>query len=157
MKFAFRKVSGLTGFEEAVSSMQNTTAFVCVSDISQGATSMDNTPHMQKVKTVFLALRHPIDDMVKREAAFDTLHELFRQFMSVLIKEKTKLEEECIYIDERITFQEIDTYFLNGCACAWFNINVNKYIDLRYNDDEWLNEPPIKCEKSIFVEPTEQK
>ena len=136
--FAFRKVSGLTGFEESLESMQNTTAFVCVSDISQGKTTLDNTPHMDKVKTVFLAMRHPIDDMTRRMQCMDTMHELFRQFCTVLIKEKTRLEQECIYIDERITFQEIDRYFLSGCACAWFQISVTKYVDMRYNKDEWI-------------------
>ena len=43
-RFAFRKVSGLNGFEEAVNSLQDTTAFVCVSDISQGKSTLDNTP-----------------------------------------------------------------------------------------------------------------
>ena len=136
-KFRFCKVSGLNGFEEAVAAMQNTLAFICVSDISQGTTSMDNTPHMAKVKTVFMAMRHPIDDMSAREQCMNIMHEIFRQFMSVLIMEKTKLAERCIYVDERIQFQEIDRYFFSGCAGAFFNISVSKFIDLRYNKDEW--------------------
>ena len=118
--------------------MQNSSAFVCVSDISQGTTSIDNTPHMDKVYTVFLAMRHPIDNMAKRLECMATMHELFRQFMSVLIMEKTKLQQECIYIDELVNFNEIDQYFFSGCACAYFQIHVQKYIDLRYNRDEWL-------------------
>lgn len=137
LEFTFCEVSGLSGFEEAVANMQNSTAFVCVSDISQGTTSLDNTPHMDKVKTVFLAMRHPIDDMRRRKMAMDTMHELFRQFMSVLILERTKLQQNCIYIDERIRFQEIDRYFFSGCAGAFFNISVQRYIDLRYRTDEW--------------------
>lgn len=138
--FVFCRVSGLSGFEEAVASMQNATAFVCVSDISQGTTSMDNTPHMSKVKTVFLAMRHPIDDMNARHRAMAIMHELFRQFMTLLIKERVKLQEQTIYVDERISFQEIDQYFFSGCAAAFFQINVNKYINLVYNQDEWTDE-----------------
>ena len=139
-KFRFCEVSGLNGFEEAVAAMQNTLAFICVSDISQGTTSMDNTPHMNKVKTVFMAMRHPIDNMKAREQCMNIMHEIFRQFMSVLIMEKTKLAERCIYVDERIQFQEIDRYFFSGCAGAYFNISVNRFIDLRFNADEWGNE-----------------
>lgn len=135
--FAFRKVSGLSGFEEAINSLQNTTAFVCVSDISQGKSTLDNTPHMDKVKTVFLAMRHPVNDMARRMQCMATMHELFRQFCTVLIKEKTRLEQDCIYIDERITFQEIDRYFLSGCACAYFQITVTKYVDMVYRPEEW--------------------
>ena len=136
--FRFCKVSGLNGFEEAVASMQKTQAFVCVSDISKGTTSIDNTPHMAKVKTVFLAMRHPIDDMCRRQQCMETMHELFRQFMSVLIMEKTKLQEHCIYIDERIAFQEMDQYFFSGCAGAFFQIGVHRYISLQYDPTEWL-------------------
>ena len=148
--FRFCQVSGLTGFEEAVSAMQNTKAFVCVSEISQGTTSIDNTPHMDKVKTVFLAMRHAIDDMEARAACMEIMHELFRQFMSVLIKEKTRLEQRSIYLDDRIRFQEIDRYFFSGCAGAYFQIGVQRYISLVYNSDEWETEiENTPCLKSM--------
>ena len=146
--FRFCKVSGLTGFEEAVTSMQNTTAFVCVSDIAQGTTSIDNTPHIEKVRTVFLAMRHAIDSMTARDKCMKTMHELFRQFMTVLIKEKTRLQQNCIFVDERISFQEIDQYFFSGCAGAWFQIKVNNYIDLRFAESEWVNVTKWEDEKN---------
>ena len=135
--FAFCRVSGLDGFEEALAHMQRTTAFICVSDIANGYTELNNTPHTRRVKTVFLAMRHKIDDMAARNRCMETLRELFRQFMSLLILEKTKLEQHCIYLDPRISFNEIDRYFFSGCACAYFQIAVEGYTDLRYNADEW--------------------
>ena len=135
--FTFCHVSGLDGFEEALAHMQRTTAFVCVSDIANGFTELNNTPHTRRVKTVFLAKRHKIDDMAARTRCMETLRELFRQYMSLLILEKTKLEQHCIYLDPRISFNEIDRYFFSGCACAYFQIAVDVYTDLRYNADEW--------------------
>ena len=135
--FSFCRVSGLEGFEVALGKMQTKTAFVCVSDISQGYTQFENTPHTRRVKTVFLAMRHAIDDMIARDRCMETMRELFRQFMSVLILEQTKLQQHCIYLDNRISFQEIDRYFFSGCACAYFQIAVDTYTDLQYNDDEW--------------------
>ena len=123
--FTFCQVSGLDGFEEALAHMQRTTAFVCVSDIANGFTELNNTPHTRRVKTVFLAKRHKIDDMAARTRCMETLRELFRQYMSLLILEKTKLEQHCIYLDP------------SGCACAYFQIAVDVYTDLRYNADEW--------------------
>ena len=67
----------------------------------------------------------------------DTMRELFRQFMSKLILEKTKQEQHNIYLDSRISFQEIDQYFFSGCACAFFQIAVDTYTDLRYDPTEW--------------------
>ena len=136
-RFRFCRVSGLDGFEEALSAMQQTTAFVCVSDISQGFTDINNTPHTRRVKTMFLAMRHAIDDMAARQRCMDTMRELFRQFMSVLILEQTKLQEHCIYLDPRVSFQEIDRYFFSGCACAYFQIGIDTYTDLQFNEAEW--------------------
>ena len=42
--FTFCRVSGLEGFEEALHTMQGNTAFVCVSDIAQGYTELNNPP-----------------------------------------------------------------------------------------------------------------
>lgn len=136
-RFSFCRVSGLDGFEEALQKMQTKTAFVCVSDISQGFTDINNTPHTRRVKTVFLAMRHAIDDMKARERCMDIMRELFRQYMTVLIMEHTRLQENCIYLDPRISFQEIDRYFLSGCACAYFQIAIDTYTDLQYNEAEW--------------------
>lgn len=70
----------------------------------------------------------------------ETLREVFRQFMSKLILERTKLEQNCIFLDERITFNEMNEYFFSGCACAYFQIAVDTFTDLRWNADEWNNE-----------------
>lgn len=137
--FRFCRVSGLDGFEEALQSMQSTTAFVCVSDLSQGFTALENTPRTRRVKTVFLAMRCAVDDMQARQQCLDTMQELFRQFMSVLIQEEVRLRERFIYLDPRITFHEIDRYFFSGCACAFFEIAIDKYTDLRFNPDEWYD------------------
>lgn len=135
--FVFCRVSGLDGFEEALVNMQNSQAFVCVSELSQGYTSLSPSPRTRMVKTVFIALRHPVDDMQRRQACFDTLRELFRQFMTVLIKEKTALEEHYLYVDPRISFNEMEEYFFSGCACAFFSIAIDKMTDLCYDSDEW--------------------
>ena len=141
-KFRFCKVSGLQGFEDALASMQTTTAFVCVSDTAEGYTELNNSPRTRRVKTVFFAMRHPINSMEHRLACFDTMRELFRQFMSVLILESTRLQERSLYLDPRIRFSEIPEYFASGCACASFQVAVDIYTDLRFNESEWITKNP---------------
>lgn len=136
--YRFARVSSLDGFHDALGSMLSAKAFVAVCDTSPGTLSIENSPHTRRVKTVFLAKRHAADDMVARERCMDNMRELFRQFMSVLLLEKTRLEEDCVYLDPRISFSEIDRYFFTGCACAYFQIAVDTYTDLSYNPDEWL-------------------
>lgn len=138
--FTFCHVSGLEGFEEAVAQLQTKNAFVCVSDINDGYTELNNSPHTRRVKTVFMAMRHKADDMEARTECMEIMRELFRQFMSQLILEKVKLEQNCIYLDPRITFTEIDRYFFNGAAGAYFQIGVDCYTDLRFNPEEWMSE-----------------
>ena len=135
--FTFHRVSGLEGLEEALHTLQNVTAFVAVSDIAQGYTELNNTPHTRRVKTVFICMRHALDNMTARQQCMDMMRELFRQFMSVLIQERTRVEREHIYLDPRISFNEISQYFFSGCACAYFQVATDVYTDLRFNADEW--------------------
>lgn len=135
--FVFERVSGLEGFEEALADMQTTANFCCVSDIANGYTELNNSPRTRRVKTIFLAMRHAAENMEARNSCMETMRELFRQMMSVLILEKTKLEQSAIYLDPRISFNEVDRYFFSGCACAYFQIAVDKYTDLRFNEAEW--------------------
>ena len=136
-QFVFCRVSGLDGFEGAVNQAQTQRAFVCISDIADGYTELNNTPRTRRVKTVFLAMRHAAEDMAARSECMETMRELFRQFMSRLLPEKVRLEQNCIYLDPRISFNEIDRYFFNGAAGAYFQIAVDVFTDLRYNKDEW--------------------
>lgn len=139
--FRFFVVSDLQGFADAINSMQETQAFVCVSDISDGALNIDNTPHIRQVKTVFLAMRHSLtapDSSAIREKCFDILRELFRQFMTVFAKESTYVGQGGLFINPTITFTEINRYFMAGCACAYFQIAVTKYANLTYNPEEWM-------------------
>lgn len=135
--FKYFRVSGLQGFEEVLASAQSDTAFVAVQTEDDGYMSLVNSPHTRRVKTVFLAMRYPINRLDLRSQCFSIMQEVFRQFMSVLLKEKTRLRENNIYLDERISFNEIEQYFAQGCACAYFNIATEVYTDLRFNSEEW--------------------
>ena len=136
--FKFCRVSGLEGFEDALSKMQNAKAFVCVNEVSNGYTQIDNAPRTRRTKTIFFAMRHKIDDMAARQERFDTMRELFRQFMTRLILEKTKLEQHMVEIDRKINFNEIDEYFFSGCACAYFTVAIDVFTDLRFDNNDWL-------------------
>lgn len=138
--FAFERVSSLEGFHALISNALSTTAYVAVSDTSSGGTELNNSPHTRRIKTVFLFMRHKADDPKARQDCLDLMNELFRQFMSVLFQEKTRLRENSIYLDDRISFTEIDKYFYTGGACAFFQIAVDTFTNLVYNPEEWLSE-----------------
>lgn len=141
--FRFAEVSDLEGFAECLESMQEYTPLVCVSDTSDGRMSFDNTPSTSRVKTVFMFMPHPVQDdwTGHRKRCFGIMREIFRQFMTVLIREKTRLRLDGIYLDREVSFQEIDRYFFSGGACAFYNIAVDKNIDLQLRIDEWTEDP----------------
>lgn len=133
----FCAVSGPQGFEDVLASMKTTSAFVAVCSEEDGSIDIDNSPHSQFVYIVFLAERYKIDNMTARKKALKRLRRLFAQFTSVLIQEKTRLEQDCIYIDSKIRFREIDKYFFPGAACAFFMISVTHYSDFTFDEDQW--------------------
>lgn len=137
--YSFSRVSSLEGFLALISKALSSKAYVAVSDTSSGSLSINNSPHTRRVKTVFLFMRHKTDDMEARERCMENMRELFRQFMSVLLLEKTKLDQDSIYIDDRISFTEIDRYFYTGGACAFFQISVDTFTNLVYNPNEWTD------------------
>lgn len=140
-QFRFCRVSGLSDFQEVLGRMTSSTAFVCVDDIAEGYIELNNSPRTRRVKCVFFAMRHPIDDLGKRAECMETMRELFRQFASKLILESTHLQERQLYLDPRIRFSEIPEYFAPGCACVRFQISVDLFTDLRFSQEEWDNTP----------------
>ena len=137
--YRFARVSGLAGLEEFIEQAQTATAAICVSDVSPGFTEMNNTPHTRRVKTVFLMKRHALNNMDARQACMDEMREIFRQFMSVLFKERTRIEQGILYLDPRVQFTEIEQYFAMGAACAYFQIAFDVYTNLVYRPEEWLS------------------
>lgn len=141
--FGFAVVSGLEGFEDALQKSLDLQALVAVDDTSQGDISIVNTPHKKSFRTVYLFMRHSVLEnwAEARQHCFQIMRELFRQFCSVLIREKTRLRLENVVIGDDISFNEIDRFFFTGGACAWFQIEVVKFVSLELNDKEWLTNP----------------
>lgn len=135
--FVFAKVSGLQGMGDAVARMQSTANFVMVADNAAGYTELNNSPHTRRMNTVFIAMRHKLNDSDARARCLNTIKELHRQFLSKLIMEKTRLEENAQYLDPRINLQEAPEHLIPGTAICMFEVAVDTYVDLSYNANEW--------------------
>jgi len=140
--FKMCRVSGLQGFEEAMSRLQDTESFFCVSEEGDGTINLSNTPHTNDVKVVFLAMRYPIDDEAARKDRFDKMRKLFNQCCTKLMDESIRIANNKMYLNTRIAFHEIDRYFFSGCACAWFQVATTNYEDMSYDRDDWTYDDP---------------
>lgn len=141
--FRFCTVSGLDGFEDALHSALDATALVCVDDTSDGAIDIENTPHKKRFHMVYLFMRHTTEEnwMEARQECFEIMRELFRQFLSVIIRERTRLRLDNIVVNPQVNFHEIDRYFFTGGACAWFQLEIDRYVSLELNPEEWTETP----------------
>jgi hypothetical protein len=137
--FIIAEVSGLQGFLDAISQAQTYPNVIAIDDTSDGYSDIANSPHSRMIKTIYTAMRHTPGDQRARRECLAIMHEIFRQFMSVIIREKTRLEEDMIYLDSRISFSEMDRYFCTGQACAFFQLTIDTDTDLVYNPDEWIS------------------
>lgn len=137
--FTIAEVSGLQGFLDAISQAQTCPNVIAVDDTSDGYSDIANSPHSRMIKTIYTAMRHTPGDTKARRECLAIMHEIFRQFMSVIIREKTRLEEDMIYLDSRISFSEMDKYFCTGQACAFFQLTIDTDTNLVYNPDEWIS------------------
>ncbi len=135
--FRFCRISGLAGMEDAIAAMQNTPAFVMVSDAPVGTMDIENTPHLRRTVMVVLAMRHPLDDMQARSQCLETMQELFRQYMSALIPERKRREVNMLFIEPRVTLQVFNRYLTPGVSCYMFEVATTAYVDMVYNNAEW--------------------
>lgn len=144
--FQFGVVSDLEGFSEVLESMQLYVPLVCVSDTATGTIGIDNAPFTREVRTVFMFMPHPIqsDWVAARAGCFAVMRELTRQFLSVLIRQDTRLRQGGISIDPSVSFQEIDRYFFSGGACAFFSVAFESITSLVLNPDQWTQDPTMQ-------------
>lgn len=129
--------SGLNSFEQAVDNFLETLCFCMLTESSDGRLSTENSPNSRRVKTVFLAMRHGENDDDARRMCIDTLTEVFRQFMSHLIREKIKLLQLGIYLEPVVEFHEFNEFYFSGCAAIYFHIPFTTAVDLTFDKSQW--------------------
>lgn len=139
--FKFARVSGLKGFEDAVATMQDAANFVCVDVTSDSVMRFDNTPARRMTKTIFLYMAHEPWDMKARAQCLRIMDRIFRQFMSVLIRFRTRLSQQLVCLDSRIPYYEMDQYIFSGGAAVWFQVSADLCSNLVFDIDDWIDDP----------------
>ena len=142
--FTIAEVSGLQGFLDAISQAQTCPNVIAIDDTSDGYSDIANSPHSRMIKTIYTAMRHTPGDPKARRECLAIMHENSmvpnkQAYINVIIREKTRLEEDMIYLDSRISFSEMDKYFCTGQACAFFQLTIDTDTNLVYNPDEWIS------------------
>lgn len=137
--FVFGLVSGLQGLEDWLHLLLDANNFFAVSDGSDGFMTLAN-PNDHIVKTVFMAMRHAENDMPSRKKCLNIMKTIFRQMMSV-VRHDRSLHDHGVFVADRISFSEIESYFFSGCACSFFQIAVDVHVPLCICSDDWTIKP----------------
>lgn len=135
LRFAFGQCAGLQGFYDMLAAASASPNHISIDDSSEGY--ITTSGKLRTIKTVYLAMRHRAAGLQERAYCLEQMREIFRQFLSHLIRQKVRLEEQMIEFDGSIQFSEIDSSFCTGAACAFFNIAIDQPINLCFNEDEW--------------------
>lgn len=83
-------------------------------------------------------MRYKLNDMNDRQEKLNTCRKIFRQFLSRIIIDKMKWENDFTYLlSDQVDNREIGAYFINGLTGVEFHIDVSEPLDLVYDNEEW--------------------
>ena len=131
--------SGINSLEDMLLNFQSKGAFVSVDDTNDSQISRQGAGFFAKrTITVFVLRRYKFGDMTSRKEALDVCRRLYRQFVSRLLVDSARIENDFTYLNtDRIFYRELGEYYLNGLTGLYFMIDVNEPEDLRYDAAEW--------------------
>ena len=134
-------ISGPDNLEGLFEEYRDADRFVAISDTNSGnLSSPDGAYGFQKNRayTVFILSAYEYGNMQSRQTELDLCRELFRQFVSKIIRDKYSYDEKQMYFDTHsIPNQEIGQYYLSGVTGLHFTLYVQEPVDLIYDDEQW--------------------
>lgn len=131
--------SGTAHLEELLQKYQSAASFVAVSDICDESTMQVGGGWMKRrVFTVFILSRFAYGDMRSQREAMAACRELYRQFLSRLLRDEADLRNDLIYLNlQDVRSSELGGYFLNGCTGLYFMLAMDEPTDISFDEGEW--------------------
>ena len=134
-------ISGPDNLEGIFEDYRDADRFVAISDTNTGnLSSPDGAYGFQRNRayTIFILSAYEYGDMQSRQKELELCRELFRQFVSKIIRDKYLYDEKQMYFDTHsIPNQEIGRYYLSGVTGLHFTLYVQEPVDLIYDDEQW--------------------
>ena len=137
-KYLFSRISGMEQLEEILQNRKRNTHFLAVEDSENGTTNQAAARGFweRRPYTVFLCSAAKYGDMDQRQQLLAELRQVFRTFLTKIIKDK--VDNPLTFFDtRRIPFFEIPGFIANGCVGIYFIISVDNQIDLSYDPGQW--------------------
>lgn len=134
-------ISNTDNIEGLLEKYRDNDRFVAISDTNSGNLSSSDGAYgfmKRRAYTVFILSAYEYGNDEDRQRELDLCRMLFLQFVSKILRDKYKYEEESMYFETRaIPNQEIGRYYLSGVTGLFFTLYVQEPIDLIYDDEQW--------------------
>lgn len=138
-KFFACQCSGISSLEDVLANLQTQHSFIAVDDTNDGSYEMLSGGYFKKrTVTVFIISRYDFGDMNDRKKSLNLCRSIFKQFISKMIKDSNKLEQQQVFVDtSRVFSRELGAYFIDGCTGLYFMVDISQPEELIYNVEEW--------------------
>ena len=135
-------ISNTDNLEGLMEEYRDNDRFVAVTDTSSGNLSSSDGAYgfmKRRAYTVFILSAYEYGDTQARQVELELCRELFRQFVSRILRDKYLYDEKQMYFDTHaIPNQEIGRYYLSGMTGLHFTLYVQEPVDLVYEEEQWL-------------------
>ena len=134
-------ISNTDNLEGLMEEYRDNDRFVAVTDTNSGNLSSPDGAYgfsKRRAYTVFVLSAYEYGNMQSRQEELELCRELFRQFVSRILRDKYLYDEKQMYFDTHaIPNQELGRYYLSGVAGLHFTLYVQEPVDLQYEEDQW--------------------
>lgn len=138
--YKYSRISSMQHLEEIIDNFRYSDAFFGVDDTEDGFTFQSGGGfYDRKTFVIYILKKYRLNDMESQRAALEECRKIYKSVLKKLLRDKIRLENEMVYlVTERISYNEIPGYFVNGCTGLFFMVPVNIPTNLCYNSEEWL-------------------
>ena len=134
-------ISNTDNLEGLMEEYRDNDRFVAVTDTNSGNLSSPDGAYgfsKRRAYTVFILSAYEYGNMQSRQEELELCRELFRQFVSRILRDKYLYDEKQMYFDTHaIPNQELGRYYLSGMAGLHFTLYVQEPVDLQYEENQW--------------------
>lgn len=134
-------ISNTDNLEGLMEEYRDNDRFVAVTDTNSGNLASDDGAYgfmKRRAYTVFILSAYEYGNMQARQEELELCRELFRQFVSRILRDKYLYDEKQMYFDTHaIPNQELGRYYLSGMAGLHFTLYVHEPVDLQYEESQW--------------------
>ncbi len=137
--FAFCKVSGPLGLQEAIAKARQKNFFLAIDDFSDGKVFSNGSAFFTRyVVTIFLFARFDNRNMQDRIDKLNLCRQLRAQIHSRFIRDRHSIDAiRYLNVNESL-FREFTGAQLNGCTGLYFQLNIDIPTSMCYDNEQWL-------------------